>query len=384
MYILSFLFTLHIALSAYINSNFLIKIINEDYVGLLYTAAALITLMLLSRSSHLLKYFGNKRLILRLLIINMLALSGLITSVNPYVIGTSFIALISTNALILLCIDIFIERFSDKDKVGKCRGLYLMIINIAWMLSPLITTFLITKEGGYKAIYILSFISTIIMTLGLLFTVKSFEDRKYIKTPFLETYRYLKTNRHMLAITLINFILQFFYAWMIVYTPIYLYDHIGLTWSQIGIIFTIMLSPFVIFNLPISTLIDKYHVKKRTLLYIGLAIMSVSTFLISYITTKSIIIWTLILFITRTGATIIETTSEIYLFTHITEEDTYLLGIFRDMNSVAYIVAPLIATLIFIIFPFKYLFVVLSIIVLAGFYYIPQLKHNHGIPNTNQ
>ena len=89
---------------------------------------------------------------------------------------------------------------------------------------------------------------------------------------------------------------------------------------------------------------------------------------------------------TRVGATIIETTSEIYFFTHVKEEEAYLLSVFRDMTPVAYIVAPLISTLIFIYLPFKFLFIILSIILLSGLYYIPKLMHNHdyGIPNQNK
>jgi len=170
---------------------------------------------------------------------------------------------------------------------------------------------------------------------------------------------------------------------MVVYTPIYLYKHIGLGWDQIGVIFTIMLAPFIIFGLPIGILIDKYHVKKRTLLYVGIIIMSFSTFLISYITTKNIALWSLVMFMTRMGASITETTSEIYFFTHIGEEDTYLLSVFRDMTPVAYIIAPVISTLIFIILPLKFLFAILGIIILSALYYIPKLRHNHnyGIPN---
>lgn len=377
MYILSFLFTLHISLSAYVNSTFLTKFISEKYVGVLYTLAALVTLILLSQSPNILKYFGNRKLILWLLLINLASLALLITTLSPNLIAISFISILTTNTLIALCLDIFIEHFGNPTTIGKTRGLYLTITNLAWMLSPLVTALLITKDGGYIAIYVVAFITVVIMTLGLFLSVKEFKDKKYKRTPFLATYRYLKTNRHMLSITVINFILQFFFAWMVVYTPIYLHQHIGLEWDKIGVIFTIMLAPFVIFGLPIGILIDKYHISKRKLLLLGFLIMGISTLYIPFIETKSVALWALVLFLTRTGASIIETTSEIYLFTHIKEEDAYLLGVFRDMVPVAYIIAPLISTMIFIFFPFKYLFIVLSIVVLSGIYYIPRLKHNH-------
>ncbi|MFA5838990.1 MAG: MFS transporter [Candidatus Paceibacterota bacterium] len=377
MYILSFVFSLHIAISAYVNSKFLTGIINEDYVGVLYTIAFLLTFFLLIKSSGVLKNFGNRRLILIFLITNMISLVGLITSTNPYIIGISFVLFSLTNTLVFFCIDIFIEHFGTSRTIGKTRGLYLTILNIAWVLSPLFSTFLITKEGGYKTIYIIAFLMVAIMTIGLVFSTKSFKDKTYKKTPFLETFKYLKTNSHMLAIVTINFLLQFFYVWMIIYTPIYFYNHLGFNWNQIGIMFTIMLIPFIILELPIGIFIDKYNLNKKILLYIGFSIMISFTFLISFITTSSITLWAIILFMTRVGASMIESTAEIYFFTHVKEEDAYLLGIYRDMTPVSYIIAPVIATLVFLIFPYKYLFVILSIILATGFIYIQKLKYNH-------
>src|SRR3989339_628624 len=109
MYVLSFFFSLHIALSAYVNSTFLSSIISEKYVGLLYTLSSIATLLLLSKSANILKYFGNRRLILILLLVNMLSLVGMITSTNPYIVASSFVVFVSTNTQILFCIDIFIE-----------------------------------------------------------------------------------------------------------------------------------------------------------------------------------------------------------------------------------------------------------------------------------
>jgi len=386
MYILSFLFTLHIALSAYVNSTFLIKFISEKYVGILYTLASVVTLLLLTKSVNILKHFGNRKFVLTSLLVNMISLVGMITSSNSYIIAMSFIAFTTTNTLVIFSIDIFIEHFGDAKTVGKTRGLYLMITNLAWMLCPLATAFLMTREGGYISIYIISFIATVIMTIGLVFSVRKFEDKSYIKAPFIETYKYLKQNHHMLAITMINFILHFFFALMVVYMPIYLYEYMKFGWDQIGVIFTIMLAPFVIFNLPIGILIDKYHMQKRTLLYIGIITMSVSTFIISYVTSTSIALWAFILFMTRTGACITETTGEIYFFTHTTEENASLLSIYRDMLPIAYIIAPLVGILIFMFLPLKFLFAILGVIVLSGLYYIPHLKHNHenSIPSTNQ
>lgn len=386
LYFLSFLFTLHIAISAYVNSSFLMKIISEKYVGMMYTISSILTLLLLSKSSSLLKNFGNRRMTITLLFVNMISLVGLITSTSSYITGISFILFSTTNTLVLFCIDIFIEHFSDPTKTGKTRGSYLTIISIAWMLSPIITSLLV-QDKNYKLIYLISFIMAAVMTIGLIFSVKKFKDKTYIKESFFETFKYLKTNSHIFAVIAINFVLQFFYALMVVYTPIYLHEHLGFGWDKIGIIFTIMLSPFVILSLPIGVLIDKYHIRKRLLLTIGFMIMAISTIFITFTNSLDLIIWATILFSTRVGASIIETTSEIYFFSHISDEDAYLLGIFRDMTPFAYITAPIVATIIFIFLPFKYIFIILGIIIIiSGIYYIPRLKRNNvlQLPNQNK
>lgn len=387
MYLLSFLFTFHIALSSYVNSTFLTGVISEKFVGVLYTLAALLTLAVFSKSVNILKYFGNRKLTMTFLALNMTALAGIISSTNQLLTSISFIIFAATNTLVLFCIDIFIEHWSDEGKTGKTRGLYLTIINIAWMLSPLISAYLITTQGGYKAIYGLAFIMVALMTFGLLFSTKTFKDKIYIKTPFIETFRYLLTNKHLMAIVGINFLLQFFYAWMVVYTPIYLYDHIGFTWDEIGIAFTVMLAPFVILGLPIGILVDKYHFKRRNILRVGFAIAIISTVSISFITSESVAFWAVVLFMTRIGASMIETASEIYFFSQVSDEDANLLSIYRDMYPIAYIIAPTIATLVFFVIPFKYLFVILGLILSVGFYLIPKLKKiNHeaiSIPSKN-
>lgn len=381
MHVISFLFALHIAIGAYINSTFLVSIIKEERVGLLYTIASILILLILSKSSGILKTFGNKKSILTFLLVNMVSLVGLIISKNPIIIGASFVSFMITNTLVFFCIDIFIEHFGDPSKTGTTRGLQLTFLNFAYMISPLIAAFFIVR-GGYQAVYIVSFIIVVIMTLWLIFSVRSFKDKKYIRQPFWETYKYLLNNKNILAIVLINFLLQFFYAWMVVYTPIYLHEHMLFSWGQIGIIFTIMLSPFVILGLPIGTLIDKYNFNKKILLYWGFVILCISTAGLSFIASNNIIIWAIVLFVTRIGASMIETTSEVFFFKKITEKDTNLLSIYRDMFPVAFIIAPLVASIVFFFTPLgQSLFIILGIIMLTGFYYTYKIKNENIIPN---
>ena len=54
---------------------------------------------------------------------------------------------------------------------------------------------------------------------------------------------------------------------MIIYTPIYLHEHLLLGWDQIGFIFTIMLLPFIILEFPLGNIkyIGKSNEPKKRL-----------------------------------------------------------------------------------------------------------------------
>ncbi|MEA3398946.1 MAG: MFS transporter [Patescibacteria group bacterium] len=376
IHIITFVFSLHIAISAYINSSFLSEIISEEFIGFLFTISSLIILFFFSRDSKILRYYGNRKLTLLILLVNLFSLTGLIVSKNPYIIVSSFVLFITTNSLFFFCVDIFIKHFGNPRKIGKIRGLHLTIVKFAWMLSPLIAITLISKFN-YIAVYVVAFFVVILTIAGLMFSIPKFTDKSYVKTPYFRTYRLIRKRKHLFAITFINFILQIFYVLMIIYSPIYLNKHLGLSWEKIGLIFTAMLSPFIIIPYLVGFLIDKNKLKKRNLLNFGLIIMGLSTMFIAIISTKAVLVWIAILFITRIGASIIESISDIYFFDFIEEKETHLLGFYRNMFSLAFLIGPIIGSIIIIFLSFKYLFVFTGLFILVGLFYTSKLKINH-------
>jgi MFS family permease len=307
---------------------------------------------------------------------NILGISGLILSQNPILTGISFVIFNVTNILFFFCIDIFVEHFSDRNTIGKARGVYLTIYNIGWMTSPFITGFLTTLGYGYVPVYMMSLIIAIVVMIGFIFWIPSFTDASYAKVPFIQAYKFLREKHHLGAINLINFILQFFYVWMVIYTPIYLMEHIGFTWKSLSVIFTVMLIPFVVMPISISRAITRFNLHKTKLIVIGTLIMSAASILIAFNHTNNIVLWALLLCMTRIGASTVEAVSEIYFFTHVKEEDAHLLSLFRDMAPLSYLVAPLLGTAVLSLLPFNYLFIALGIIVLCILYYVPRLKHS--------
>jgi MFS family permease len=361
----AFIFSIHLASTSYGNSTFAENFVDSGSVGTLYSIAALITLIiLLFYSSKLIAKFGSALFLGVLFSINVLTLFTLAGSTTPLITLISFIIYLSTNTLILYGHDITIEHTTINKNTGSTRGRYLTTLNLAWMFSPLLAGVVI-ERGGFSLLYTLS--ALLVLISFAIFTFKAHELDK-LKTKKIHLWVVLKKiikDRNLFAIASVSFILQFFYAWMVIYTPLFLHTTIGFSWGEIGIIFLIMLSAFVILQYPLGKLADTKFGEKE-LLIAGLLSMGIATLMLPTITEKSILIWGIALFATRIGAATTEVMSDSYFFKLINDSDTGFISFYRSMAPFAYIIAPLIGGVIVASFGFNTLFSVLGIIVLCA------------------
>lgn len=146
----------------------------------------------------------------------------------------------------------------------------------------------------------------------------------------------------MRGILAIAFALYFFYAWMVIYTPIYLLQA-GFSWIEIGKMFTVMLLPFVIIEYPAGYIADKY-IGETELLSIGFAIMAISIF--ALMTVNSFVGMMLALLCSRVGASLVEIMRETYFYKKVRSGDLDMMETFRNMNPIAHIIAPATATIL--------------------------------------
>ncbi|MBI5139409.1 MFS transporter [Candidatus Nomurabacteria bacterium] len=364
IYVASFFFSIPVALTAYINSSFLENYTDAKYVGLIYIIASIITILGLLEMPRVLTSLGNRKTSLILSIIAFLSFLFLAFGKNYFIILVAFVVYFAVTNFLFMSLDIFIEDFSKDSAIGRFRGFYLTIIGVAWVLAQMVSGSIINKSS-YSGIYLYSAFFMVLVSVIFTFFLKNFEDPKYKKISIPKTFRFFIENKNISKIYLVNLILKFFFAWMIIYTPIYLHEHLLLSWDKIGFIFTIMLLPFILLEFPLGKLSDKMGEKK--ILIWGFIITTLTTMLIPFITTPRVWLLALILFSTRVGAATIEVMSESYFFKKVHEENTEAISFFRNTGPLSFIIAPLCATLTLMFIPsFKYLFFVLSTVLLLG------------------
>jgi MFS family permease len=356
----------------YINSSFLELSVGEKIVGLVFTIAALLSILVLLEMPRILNRFGNYKTAIFFAISNAVSLILLGTGKSGYTVVFSFFLYTITNYSLFLTLDVFIGDYTLLGEVGRTRGLFLTIRNFAILLSPLAAVFLLAK-ANYFGVYVIASLFTLVTLFFIFPHFRNFPDPIYKRIRVRETFKKILGDANLKKIYATEFLLCFFYSWMIIYTPIYLREHVGLSWSEVGIIFTIMLIPFALVEYPLGRLSDKMGEKK--ILSFGFLIISFATLAIFFIKTQNIFTWALVLFITRIGAATIEVMNESYFFKKIRPSDAGLISFFRNMFPLSFVISPLIAIPVLLFIPsLRYLYIVLGAILFSGFFISLRLR----------
>ncbi len=355
-----FFVTLHITIATYFNSSFLSTFVDEKTVSSIYLIISLCTIIGFLLINKVIKKLGNYTTSLCLIGIQIVIFYGIIFSNAGHVVIPLLILALSIINLIGFTVDIFLEKNTDIAHTGTIRGLYMTGLNIAWILGPLLGGMLIIGND-YKGIYIAAFGLLFILLYIIHKNFSTFKDPQYHTVPPRATIRAVLRDKNITKIFFINIILQTFYAWMTIYTPLYLSQHIGFNWGEISIIFTIMLIPFVFVQLPLGKLADKKWGEKE-LLAIGFIILGIATCSMTFITTRNFFLWALILFISRIGAAAAEVMIETYFFKKVPPSESHILSMFRITRPISYFIAPLITVVGLVYTTDPYLFMILGII----------------------
>ncbi len=363
IFLATFFLSLHYGATIYVNSTFLKSFFSASTVSLLFILGAVGNIILFLYASKIIERIGKKRLLSLSLLVAALGVLALSLAQSTFIIASAFVIYSSTVFIIYFCLDIFLEELSQDGRTGEIRGLYLTLLSLGVALGPLLVSFFV-QDDSLRLIY---FVSVFILLIPIIFSFFSFKT-KNPKTHKLHPHAllpYIKwwQTKSIRRVTLAKFVLEFFFAIMMVYMPIYLHTVKGFDWHTLGIMFSIMLVPFVIFEWPAGELADRYLGEKE-LMIIGFLVMIIALVSMPYVG-SSIVIWTSILFFSRVGASLVEVMTDSYFFKHVDERDTGLLSIFRLSRPISVVAIPLGALALHFV-SYEKLFLLLAVVVFWG------------------
>lgn len=370
--VIGFIYVLHSVIPMYSNSSFLGLFADERTIGFIYMAGAAVAILGFLLAPDFIRRIGNYKTAIILICIQIALFFGLITSTSPSLLAIFFILQSGVVSLIGLTLDIFLEVYTDGANVGSVRGLYTATLNASWVVAPLIGTMLVKySAASHSYDYSNTYVAALAMLFPLLYLIYKnfprFRDPNYIHLSPWQLTKHISGNRNWVKLFFANVILQTFYSWMVVYSPIYLNKTIGFGWTEIGIILVVMLIPFPLIQYPLGRLADKKYGEKE-MMAIGFAIMGISTIALAFFRIESVVVWAILFFITRIGAATAEIMMETYFFKTVSPRDSAVLGSFRITRPLSYFLAPVIMMLGLLITTDQYMFVVIGLMALIGLY----------------
>jgi MFS family permease len=375
IYIAVLLLIFHTFIVAYINSSYLQQYIDEAGVGTIYTVGSALSVLIFLFISRVLHRVGNYKLTLSLLLINLVAVAGMAYADSLRTALPLFLIHLISVPLIVFNLDVFMEEQigNNEGTTGSKRGLLLTLSSLIGAVSPLLSSLIVDAGGGsFTNAYILSAATLVPIIAILVMFFSDFSDPEYDEIDLFKAIRTFWEKSNIRNVFLSHFSLQIFFMAMVVYTPLYLTGHIGLTWTQFGIVMFCAQMAYVIFEYPIGLIADKY-IGEKEMMALGWLIIIISVSWMSFVDVPDVLMWCIIMFITRVGASFVEVTTESYFFKQTKSSDAQIISFFRITRPLAYVIGAVIASLTLLYLPFNLLFIVFAAIMVPAMFYTANL-----------
>lgn len=239
---------------------------------------------------------------------------------------------------IMFNLDALFETYTHISERGKSRGIYLTVWNIPFVIVPLIMSTLTIDK--LPIVYMVSSILLLPFLYLIFYYIKNpntINNKSQTLREMLDGF--FDDNLDRKAFTTQLF-LHLYYGATAIMLPIYLYTVFGFDWDKIGLILAAMTAPFVLIQIPFGNMEDKQH-NEKGLFKIGLVLtvfFTIMILLISPETSKDIsfLLFSLFLFLSHVGCSLIEISTEGMFYKHVTARDHTALLMFRMARILPY------------------------------------------------
>ncbi|MCX6795531.1 MAG: MFS transporter [Candidatus Falkowbacteria bacterium] len=356
LYFLGFIISIASAIPAYSQSSFLTETVGLSLVSTFFLLANILTFAAILLFPKMIKKIKNYRSMRRVIFAYGLALIGLtLAPKNPWLMFAFFGSMNICIGLIAINMDIFVESFASRHAIGTTHTTYFTAMNLGWIISPFIAGQLIML-GGFKLTYAASLVCLMIFAFFFVLQAKNLKDKNsYRDQDFVQTIKSIWRNKKLRSIFFLAFILSVFYSLVVVFLPVYLNEVIGFSWESLGMLFSLMLLPFIFVEIPAGIISDRYLGEKE-LMSIGFIILSVSLLLCSIVKGADFWLWAIVLIFSRFGAALVESMREAYFFKTVSAQDVDFINFFRATAPLGYVFGALLGGVVLISMPLNQLF----------------------------
>lgn len=369
VYVIALVYSFQSLLIAFTSSTYMARFVSPSQVGMLYSLAALGSVIFFLLFPFLLQRYGNVITTLGIMVITILSLAVSGLSITPTLTITAFVLYLTLSPLPYLSIDIFSETLIGKNEkaTGSKRGLALSLMGVAGIFAPLTMGFIVGNGDNFSRLFFLSIVVGIVFMIIVVAGFHRFSDQLYHRTALRTGWHEWWFRPDIKIVFLAHFLLQLFFTWAIIYVPLYLASEVGMNWQNIGYVISVGLLAYVLFEYPIGIMADRYTGEKE-MMALGFLLLALTSASVSYMVGFGVVGWMVLMFLSRIGASLVEATTESYFFKKVRGEDANLMSLFRILRPLANLVGALLGSLALLFLPLQLIFLVLGLVMTIGIF----------------
>lgn len=151
--------------------------LSESTIGFISASLVLVTLSFAFLSTPILEYFKQTKLLVTSLLISIVAYVtlGLLNSFIIFIFMAIILALM--DVLRVTCFNIIFRDNTKTSKLNAEEGFLFAILNIGWLVAPLVAGFFLVAYGVSTVFYVSAIFFGIALTSFLLFHIKNIKKK---------------------------------------------------------------------------------------------------------------------------------------------------------------------------------------------------------------
>lgn len=353
----NFFFAIFSSLVGLILFPYLSLFIAPVYIGIVVAASAVGAIIIFPFLPEIIERYGAQKIALMLALVEVVVLFGLASAPGAF-FATLFMAVtIAMQPFLAYQFDLLIEAtIADSNTTGRVRALFRTAWSMAALAAPLLLGALLDDSDLYGRVFIAA--AAMLIPLVVLFVIRKLPEGPPPALAHMhDTLVHVVRNRDLAAVTFGNLLLYLFLAWMPLYTPFYLHNVLGLPWSQLGWMFSIMLIPYAVIEYPAGWIADRF-IGDKEMMFLGYFIAGGSAVALGFTTIATpLAVILAILVCSRIGAALIESMVEAHFFRRISRRDINTVAVFRSVWPLSLIIAPMIGSSILILADYPTFFI---------------------------
>ncbi|MBS3100012.1 MFS transporter [Candidatus Pacearchaeota archaeon] len=369
--VIGFLVSLSTAYVKTIWSVYIYSFVNSAaIVGLLTAFLTIVSLLSTFLFVPVVEKSNKARLFLMSLI--LFGISYILFAINSNFYIFVIIAFFSTifGVLRLLSFGIIVRDKSKKSQISQSEGLVYTFSNIAWVLGPLIAGF-ISENFGIRNVFVLA--SVFMFVSFFLFKFFNIQDSTISRTIHKNSAKNIADYFKNFERTIIYFVgggVTLWWAFIYTFIPIYIIQN-NLAGIWVAYFLFAIPIPLILLEYKFSTAIRKTGFRKMFM--VGFLFVSLMSFICFFISNVYFVL--LILVLASIGMAMLEPTTEAYFFAVCNkEEEQRFYGIFSTRFDANYFLATISSAVLLTFLPFKFMFILFGIFMLAMFLISMKIK----------